>query len=122
MRLGTFGTDLDRSVDFRDKWEISSFGGFWHLRRVRSFLCDDGFHTLWQTMAQVPAAAVQTVWRAFGALGVRLDSFGTDLAHLVHFCGKSKFSIFDLVVRLWIWIWISDPNPKPNPNPNPKFC
>ena len=32
MRLGTFGTDLDRLVNFRDEWKISSFGGFWHLR------------------------------------------------------------------------------------------
>ena len=32
MRLGTFGTDLDRLVNFRDEWKISSFGGFWNLR------------------------------------------------------------------------------------------
>ena len=28
MRLGTFGTDLDRLVNFRDEWKISMFGGF----------------------------------------------------------------------------------------------
>ena len=49
-------------------------------------------------MAQGPVAAVQTGWRAFGALDVRLDSFGTDLDHLVHFRGKSKFSI---LVGFW---------------------
>ena len=32
MRLGTFGTDLDRLVNFRDEWKILIFGGFWNLR------------------------------------------------------------------------------------------
>ena len=32
MRLCTFGTDLDRLVNFRDEWKISIFGGFWNLR------------------------------------------------------------------------------------------
>ena len=32
MRLGTFGTDLDRLVNFRDELKISIFGGFWNLR------------------------------------------------------------------------------------------
>ena len=32
VRLGTFGTDLDRLVNFRDELKFSSFGGFWNLR------------------------------------------------------------------------------------------
>ena len=32
MRLGTFGTDLDRLVNFRDELKILIFGGFWNLR------------------------------------------------------------------------------------------
>ena len=35
---------------------------------------------------------------AFGALDVLLGTFGTDLDHLVHFRGKSKFSI---LVGFW---------------------
>ena len=30
--LDTFGTELDRLVNFCDEWKFSSFGGFWNLR------------------------------------------------------------------------------------------
>ena len=32
VRLGTFGTELDRLVNFCDEWKVSILGRFWTLR------------------------------------------------------------------------------------------
>ena len=32
VRLVTFGTELDRLVNFHDEWKFSIFGRFWNLR------------------------------------------------------------------------------------------
>ena len=48
VRLGTFGTELDRLVNFRDKSKFSILAGFWHLSGLRGVLLfDDGLQTLW---------------------------------------------------------------------------
>ena len=105
MRLGTFGTELDRLVNFRGKSNFLIFAGFWHLTRLRGVLLfDEGLQTLWQALKQGPVAAAEVVWNLFYAQNVRLGTYGTELDRLVNFRDELKFSFSDFGISGWVII------------------